>query len=112
MEYTKESIIQYFKSKYRAISDLDFEIMYDCAYDIMRSLRYPYNNEITEIPDDYMKSHRTWIFRAIQEHLDKEGIPMNVTSYYENGVSITFDKTGLSKDLISEIMPLAKRGIF
>lgn len=108
MIYNRETIILYFKNKYNHIREVDFEIMYDCAYDVMLNLRYPTQN-ITEIPKDYMDKHKTWILRAMQEHIDKEGMT-NVLSYSENGVSVTFDKTGLSKELVNEITPLAKIG--
>lgn len=108
MDYSKEGIISYFNLKYEHISEIDLEVMYDCAYDVMLNLRYP-TQDITEMPLNFMNKHKTWILRAMQEHIDKEGMN-NVRSYSENGVSVTFDKTGLSYDLISEITPMAKVG--
>ena len=109
MDYTREEVVDYYKRKYSFMDDEDIEIMYDCAYDIMLNLRYP-TQDIFEIPENFLRKHRTWIFRCIQEHIDKEGMG-NATSYSENGVSITFDKSGLSKDILSEITPLAKIGV-
>ena len=109
MEFTKENVINYYKNKYKYMTDEDLEIMYDCAYDIMLNLRYPVHNNIEELPKEYLRKHRTWIFRAIQSHIDKEGMT-NALSYRENGVTITFDKTGLPKDLVNEIVPMAKIG--
>lgn len=111
MEYTKEGIIMYFKNKYNYINEMDLDIMYECAYDILLNLRYPTQSDMIEIPQEFMEKHKTWILRAMQEHIDREGMT-NVLSYSENGVSITFDKTGLSKSLIQEITPLAKVGYF
>lgn len=110
MEYNREEIIQYYKNKYKHISEIDIEIMYDCAYDVLFNLRYPTHNTITEIPQSYLDKHKTWIFRCIQDHISKEGMD-NVLSYSENGVSVTFDKAGVSMDLIKEIVPVAKMGV-
>ena len=110
MDYTKELVIDYYKRKYAYMDEEHIEIMYDCAYDIMLNLRYPTQENIYEIPESFMKKHKTWIFRCIQEHIDKEGMG-NAISYSENGVSITFDKSGISRDLILEITPLAKIGV-
>lgn len=110
MDYTREAVIDYYKRKYPFFDEEDIEIMYDCAYDIMLNLRYPTANDIFEIPESYMRKHRTWIFRCIKDHIDKEGMG-NATSYSENGVSITFDKSGVSEDLINEITPMAKIGV-
>lgn len=109
MFYNREGIISYLKSKYRHLKDADLDVMYDCAYDIMLNLRYPYHHDIMEIPEQYLAKHKTWILRAMEEHIEREGMN-NVSAYSENGVSITFDKAGISKDLISEIKPLAKMG--
>lgn len=111
MFYNKEGIIGYFKNKYKHLKDVDLEIMYDCAYDIMLNLRFPYHHDVMEIPEQYLNRHKTWILRAMQEHISSEGMD-NVIAYTENGVSITFDKTGLSKDLIKEIIPVVKMGWF
>lgn len=110
MEYTKEGIVAYYTKKFRHFDQETVEIMYDCAYDIMLNLRYPTQNNIYEIPQDYMSKHRTWIFRCIQNHIDKEGMG-NAISYSENGVSITFDKSGIDRDLLNEITPIAKIGV-
>lgn len=110
MEFTRDNIINYYKNKYNYISEVDLEIMYDCAYNVMLNLRYPTHDNIFELPENYMKKHKTWIFRAIQAHIDKEGMT-NALSYRENGVTITFDKTGLPKDLVNEIIPVAKIGV-
>lgn len=110
MEYTKEGIVDFYKRKYSFFEKEKIEIMYDCAYDIMLNLRYPTQEDIYEIPETFLRKHRTWIFRCIQDHIDKEGMG-NAISYSENGVSFTFDKSGISRDLISEITPIAKIGV-
>lgn len=109
MDYSKEEIINYYMKYYPCLDYEKISIMYDCAYDILKNRRYPSQNLI-EIPEDYLKSHKTWIFRAIEEHLENQGIPKNITSYSENGISVTFESTDLSKKLLSEITPLAKIG--
>lgn len=110
MDYTKEEIVSYFKSEYKTLSNIKLEILYDQVYETMRNLRYPFNNEIIEIPKEYMQAHKTWIFRVMEDILERNGIPKGVVAYSENGVSIQFEKSGIPKDLLNEIIPLAKIG--
>ena len=105
MYYDKERCITYFSNKYDYMSTADIELLFDIASDIYIQLRYPFS-KVYSISEDDLNKHPTWFLRCIQEQIDKDGIS-NVIGYSENGVSVTFDKTGLSRSLTDEIISVA-----
>lgn len=105
MYYDKDKCITYFHNKYDFMNSDEIELLYDIACDIYINLRYPFAKVYSVSEKDLLK-HPTWFLRCIQEIIDKEGIS-NVIGYSENGVSMTFDKTGLSQSLIDEITSVA-----
>lgn len=70
------------------------------------NLVYPFNKEITELPNDRA---REWQTHCAIELYYLEGNE-NVISYSENGLSETRAKAGLSQDLLNELPP-AKAGV-
>lgn len=105
MYYDKDKCITYFHSKYDFMNSDEIGLLYDIACDMYINLRYPFAKVYSVSEKDLLK-HPTWFLRCIQEIIDKEGIS-NVIGYSENGVSMTFDKTGLSQSLIDEITSVA-----
>ena len=102
MVYNREKCYTYFKNKYSYMEDNDIYLLYDIACDMYINYRYPFG-DVYEINNKDLQKHPTWFLRCMQEMIDKEGIS-NVIVYSENGVSMTFDKTGLSQSLIDEIV--------
>lgn len=102
MIYDKEKCIIYFKSKYEYMKSPELELLYDMACDIYINSKYPFGN-VCEVSNKDLAKHPTWFLRCMQEIIDKEGIS-NVIGYSENGVTVTFDKTGLSNSLLDEII--------
>lgn len=102
MAYGKEKCITHFKNKYDYMEESDIELLFDIACDIYINCKYPFN-DIYNITEKDLLKHPTWFLRCMQEIIDKEGIS-NVIGYSENGVSVTFDKTGLSQSLLDEII--------
>ena len=102
MVYDKNQCLLYFKNKYEYMDNSDIELLYEIACDIYVNTRYPFA-EIYEVQQKDLLKHPTWFLRCMQEMIDKEGIS-NVIGYSENGVSVTFDKTGLSQSLLDEIV--------
>lgn len=102
MVYDKEKCLMYFKSKYDYMSAVEIELLYDIACDMYINYKYPFGDKTTISQKD-LEKHPTWFLRCMQEIIDKEGLS-NVVGYSENGVSMTFDKTGLSQSLIDEII--------
>lgn len=77
----------------------------DAKYEYLR-LVYPYNPEIEELPNDRA---RNWQTKCAIEMYNLMG-DENVIQYSENGLSETYSKAGLSKDLLNELPP-AKAGV-
>ena len=77
----------------------------DAKYEYLR-LVYPYNPEIEELPNDRAKHWQTRCAIELYNNIGNE----NVTSYSENGLSESYEKAGLSKDLLNELPP-AKAGV-
>lgn len=102
MVYDREKCLIYFKSKYDYMSAVEIELLYDIACDMYINYKYPFGDK-SVISQKDLEKHPTWFLRCMQEIIDKEGIS-NVVGYSENGVSVTFDKTGLSQSLIDEIV--------
>lgn len=104
--YNKNACIEYFKNKYSYMEETDIALLYDIASDIYINLRFPFDLDTVEVSDSELAKHKTWLLRCMQEMIDKEGIS-NLVGYSENGVSLKFDKTGLSQSLIDEIVGVA-----
>lgn len=102
MVYDREKCLVYFKSKYDYMKAPEIELLYDIACDIYINYKYPFSS-VSKVSSKDLEKHPTWFLRCMQEIIDKEGIN-NVIGYSENGVSVTFDKTGLSQSLIDEII--------
>lgn len=102
MIYDREKCLIYFKNKYSYMKSPEIELLFDIACDMYINYKYPFG-DTSEVSEKDFKKHPTWFLRCMQEMIDKEGIS-NVIGYSENGVSVTFDKTGLSQSLIDEIV--------
>ena len=94
-------IPQLIQRQYSYIADSDIMTMIDCAKDILLDTLYPFNEEITEVPQRKV----TWIYRCVLEQIERKGMS-SVTSYRENGIQVTFDRTSVSQGLINQIIPL------
>lgn len=77
----------------------------DAKYEYLR-LVYPYNPEITELPNDRAKNWQTKCAIELYRIMGEEG----VIQYSENGLTIIKSKSGLSKDLLNELPP-SKAGV-
>jgi len=64
-------------------------------------LVYPYNPEIEELPNDRAKNWQTKCAIEMYNNMGDE----KVISYSENGLSETYDKSGISQDLLNELPP-------
>lgn len=107
MVYDREKCSQYFIRKYEYMTYEDLYLLYDMAEDMFFNLKYPFDYDIDDSTKELeMKKHPTWCLRCMQEIIDKNGLT-NVVGYSENGVSIKFDKSGLSQALTDEIVAKA-----
>ena len=105
--YGRDECLMYFKRKYQYMEYEDIDLLYDMALDIFLNTRYPFKDDIDDsLIESEMKKHPTWCLRCMQELIDKMGIT-NVVGYSENGVSVTFDRAGISQTLLDEIVGVA-----
>lgn len=81
--------------------DETFEILLDEAKDIYLDLVYPFNHNILDLPNTRA---RNWQVRCAIELYNLDG-GSNLKAYSENGLSESYEKAGLSKDLLSALPP-------
>ena len=89
-----------------ASKDETFKRMLKRAKNRYLNLVYPFDKDITELPDDRA---REWQTSCAIELYKLDG-DENLTSYSENGLSESYGKAGLSEGLLSELPP-AKAGV-
>lgn len=81
--------------------DEAFKKMLKKAKNRYLNLVYPFNRDITELPDDRA---REWQTSCAIELYNLDG-DENLTSYSENGLSESYGRAGLSQDLLNELPP-------
>lgn len=89
-----------------ASKDETFKRMLKRAKNRYLNLVYPFDKDITELPDDRA---RNWQTDCAIELYNLDG-DENLTSYSENGLSESYEKAGLSNGLLSQLPP-AKAGV-
>lgn len=104
LETCKRIIVEkypHFKDK-----DSDLELIYNMGVETFINLRFPFDLEITEIPEKEFAKHPTWVYRFMLWYIKWAGIS-NLVGYSENGISWKFDKAGIPQELIDELIPCA-----
>lgn len=105
--YDLETCKTYLKAKYGVqYSDEDLSILYDRAVSMFLYYRFPFNNEITEIPEEEMQRNSIWLLDYMMWYIEWAGIS-NMVGYSENGVSWKFDKAGTPQELIDRLISYA-----
>lgn len=80
-----------------------FEYRLEDAKLIYLTIVYPFEPEITELPDERAKQ---WQVRcAIELYNNTLNEFYNASKYSENGISISFAKAGISQDLLNQLPP-------
>lgn len=102
----KEMRIEILEDSSDKSKDEVFKRMLNKAKNRYLNLVYPFNREITELPDDRA---RNWQTDCAIEIYNLDG-DENLTSYSENGLSESYGKAGLSEGLLSQLPP-AKAGV-
>ena len=92
--------------KSNSSEDETFKVMLKKAKNRYLNLVYPFDRDITELPDDRA---REWQTNCAIELYNLDG-DENLTSYSENGLSESYGKAGLSEGLLSQLPP-AKAGV-
>lgn len=101
--------------RYKILNDINdnsqdelFTILLDEAKNTYLSLVFPYHPEVVDLPNSRAEA---WCTKCAIElyHLGDKG---NLISYSENGLTESYEKSGLSKDLLSQLPPSHGRTIF
>ena len=100
-EQLKEMRIEILEKVKDDSKDEVFKIKLKRAKQRYLRLVYPFNREITELPDDRAKD---WQTKCAIELYNLAG-DENLTSYSENGLSETYARAGISQDLLNELPP-------
>lgn len=96
----------YIKKAYPYLKDAHINKLINRAKEILINLLYKSKLEVSDRQKEVAyKRYEMWILDCIEEMISKLGYS-NAISYSENGVHITFDKSGLSKGLRDEIVPI------
>lgn len=103
LEEMRQEILE---DKSNKSKDKKFKRMLKRAKNRYLNLVYPFDKDITELPDDRA---REWQTNCAIELYKLDG-DENLSSYSENGLSETYAKAGLSEGLLSELPP-AKAGV-
>lgn len=95
------------QAKYTYMSDEDVTRIVNKAKMFFYNLSYPADKSIDETTRPIASPRdEWWILAACDEIIERLGFS-SALSYRENGVSWTFDNVGLSKTLVSLLMPQA-----
>lgn len=93
-----------FASAYDYDTD-DVDIIYSLAEKTYLDLAFPFDPDIETVPENRPRAY-DWIYDCMREISDKSGYS-SMTHYSENGISITWDKSGVSKGLLDRVTPKA-----
>lgn len=97
----------YFKRKYPHLEEEDIEIYHEGAKEVLLHLLFKSTYKITQKQKETaFENYKMWILKCMQEYIERDG-NTSALHYSENGISVTFDRSQLSKALIDEIVPLA-----
>lgn len=98
----------YLKQQYPHLSDLHILKIEKRSKEILINLLYKNKLEVSdEQKEKAYKRHEMWLIDCAEEMVSRLGIS-NAISYSENGVSISFDSSGISKALRDEIVPIIR----
>ncbi len=100
-EQLKEMRLEIFEDSSNDSKDEVFKLKLKRAKQRYLRLVYPFNREITELPDDRAKD---WQTKCAIELYNLAG-DENLTSYSENGLTEKYARAGISQDLLNELPP-------
>lgn len=93
--------IEILKNKDDSSKDEIFKQKLEDAKYTYLELVYPYDKEIDELPNNRARNWQTRCAIELYNIIGNE----NTIQYSENGLSETFSKAGISKDLLNKLPP-------
>jgi hypothetical protein len=100
---TALAVRQSIANAYPYFSVTEIADLYDIALFDYLTLRFPYDRSITDVPIGDERDY-VWIRQRMVEIIERSGFSSAV-AYSENGLSIRFDNSYMSKGLASKIIP-------
>lgn len=94
-----------FEQAYGFVSPEDTDVLYSIAEKTYLDRAFPFSPEITHIPENRPRAY-DWVYECMREIAEKSGCS-SMTHYSENGISITWDKSGVSQGLLNRVIPQA-----
>ena len=96
------------KELYPHINDSHIDDIIGCAKECLIHLLYPsYLKVNAEQKATAENAYKFWLLRCMKDMISRMGME-NVITYKENGLSITFDSSQISQELIKEIVPVMR----
>lgn len=100
--------VNYFKRKYPYIDELDLEVLEGGAKETLIHRLYGSYKNVTDKDKEWAyDNYKYWLLRVMQEMIERLGVTSAI-SYTENGISIVFDETQISSNLLNEIIPFVR----
>lgn len=99
-----EAEVKYaFKQKFDYFTADEVNNLFDVAVKTYLDNAFPFHPEMIAIPKDHPRAW-AWVYECMGEIVERNGCS-SMTSYSENGLSISWDSSGVSKTLLNRIMP-------
>ena len=96
---TKEA----FQNTFNYVLSEDVDTLYEIAEKAYLDRAFPFAPNIMSIPENRPRAY-DWVYECMREIAEKSGCSA-MTHYSENGISITWDKSGISQALLNRITP-------
>lgn len=92
------------KTQYPDLTDYEAKLFVDKAKSELIDHVYPMDLSVNYLNFDWDSNPRydMWILECVDELIGRIGM-QNVLSYRENGISITFDRAGISQSLLDRL---------
>lgn len=94
-----------FRKKYDYFTPEESNAIYEVALKTYLDIAFPFHPDIVTVPTSNPRGW-TWVYECMGEIVEKNGCS-SMTSYSENGLSISWDGSGVSKGLINRLTPKA-----
>lgn len=103
MFMNQKDVISAFVQKYSYLEYDEVLDIYSSALCTYIDLTYPFEPNMFEVPENNPRIYQ-WIYDCMNEIVERNGVS-SLTAYSENGMSWTWDSSGISEGLRKRIVP-------
>ena len=103
MFMNQKDVISAFVQKYPYLEYDEVLDIYSSALCTYIDLTYPFEPNMFEVPENNPRIYQ-WIYDCMNEIVERNGVS-SLTAYSENGMSWTWDSSGISEGLRKRIVP-------